>query len=387
VGLFAASTIVVATAVTRQLMLQPVASPSDVLVRLAGATAGGVSSVVMWPFVAILRPQFATSTMSFVQAMAGSLAVLALVVAWMLANDGAFERAAGEAAGQQTTDARARAPTVRVRQIGLPLALSGRVEWAISWKNAMQTFRAINVPLRRIVGPVIGLLVGMSSAAYGMSASQNRGPAGFVAALGIAVAGISVFFGPLMMRLDLRSDFEHLEVLKTWPVRPADLIRGELAWPAAFVTAIAWTGIICTALFSGAAMPEVPFIGRWSLAISALLAAPALIAAQYTVQNALALFFPAWVSLGNQRARGIDAMGQRLIMLAAILLALAVFAVPGAIAGGIVWVVLRGVMGTAVFVPAAVLFAGVVLTEVLVSTELLAPVYERMDLTSVDRAE
>jgi hypothetical protein len=368
-------------------MLQPVASASDLLVRLAGATSTGVSSVVMWPFVAILRPQFATSTTSFVQAMAGSLAVLVLAVAWMLANDGAFERAAGEAAGQRTSDAPARTPTVRVRQIGPPLALSGRVEWAISWKNAMQTFRAINVPLRRIIGPVIGLLVGMSSAAYGMSAGQNRGLAGFVAALGIAVAGISVFFGPLMMRLDLRSDFEHLEVLKTWPVRPAELIRGELAWPAAFVTGIAWTGILCTALFSGAAMPEVPFIGRWSLAISALLAAPALIAAQYTVQNALALFFPAWVALGNQRARGIDAMGQRLIMLAAILLALAVFAVPGAIAGGIVWVVLRGVMGTAVFVPAAVLFAGVVLTEVLVSTELLAPVYERMDLMSVERAE
>jgi hypothetical protein len=95
-----------------------------------------------------------------------------------------------------------------------------------------------------------------------------------------------------------------------------------MAWPAAFVTAIAWAGILCTALFSGAAMPEVPMTSRVALAVSALFAAPALIAAQYTVQNALALFFPAWVSLGTQRTRGLDAMGQRLIMLAAILLAL-----------------------------------------------------------------
>ena len=105
------------------------------------------------------------------------------------------------------------------------------------------------------------------------------------------------------------------------------------------------------------------------------------------MQNALALFFPAWVSLGSQRTRGLDAMGQRLIMLAAIVVALVLFAVPGGIAGGIVWLALRRVMGAAVFVPAAVLFAAVVLTEVLVATELLGPAYERMDLTSVERAE
>jgi hypothetical protein len=140
-------------------------------------------------------------------------------------------------------------------------------------------------------------------------------------------------------------------------------------------------------LFSSAAMPEVPFAGRWSLAVAALFAAPALVAAQYTVQNALALFFPAWVSLGTQRTRGVDAVGQRLIMLAAILLALALFAVPGGIAGGIVWLALRRVMGATVFVPAAILFAGVVLTEVLVATELLGPAYERIDLMSVERAE
>jgi hypothetical protein len=126
---------------------------------------------------------------------------------------------------------------------------------------------------------------------------------------------------------------------------------------------------------------------RWSYAAAAFLAAPAVVAAQYTVQNALAIFFPAWVSLGNQRTRGIDAMGQRLIMLVAILLALLLFAGPGAIAAAVVWFVLRGVMNAAVFVPVAVAFAGVVLVEVLMATELLGPAYERLDLTSVERVE
>jgi ABC-2 type transport system permease protein len=387
VGLMAAGAAVILVAVVRQVKLQPVSSASDFLVRLAGAAATWWPSVVLWPFVAILRPQFATSVTSFVQAMAGSLVVLTLVTVWMLANDSAFEFTAGEAAEQRAGDAPSRKPTVRVRQVGPPLALSGRAEWAIFWKNAMQTFRAVNVPIRRIVGPVIGLLIGLSGAAAGMAANQTRGPAGFVAAFGLVVAATAVVVGPLIMRLDLRSDFEHLDLLKTWPVRPADLIRGEMAWPAAFVTAIAWAGILCAVLFSVTSMPDIRFGNRWVLAASASVAAPALVAAQYTVQNALALFFPAWVSLGVQRTRGIDAMGQRLIMLAAILLVLVLFAAPGAIAGGIVWFVLRNVIGSGAFVPAAVLFAGVVLTEVLVATELLGPAYERLDLTSVERAE
>jgi len=386
-GFLIAGTVVVGAAIARQMTLQPVASAADVLVRLTGATASGLPSIVLWPFSAILRPQLATSATSFMQAMAGSLAVMAAVIVWMLANDSAFDLTAGEAAGERSGRAVAGTPVVRVRQIGPALALSGRVEWAILWKNAMQTFRAVNLPLKRLAAPAIGLTMGLAGAAIGMSAGQNRGPAGFIAALGFAVTALSIVAGPLIMRLDLRSDFEHLDLLKTWPVRPADLIRGEMAWPAALVTAIAWAGIVCTALFSGAAMPDVPSVDRWSVAISALLAAPALIAAQYTVQNALALFFPAWVGLGTQRTRGIDAMGQRLIMVAAILLVLAIFAVPGGLAGGIVWLVLRNVMGVAVFVPAAVLFAAVILTEVLVATELLGPAYERMDLTSVERGE
>jgi len=387
VGLLTAGAIILAAAIRRQVMLQPVASASDLMVRLAGATASGWPSVVLWPFTAVLRPQLATSVASFVQAMAGSLAVLAVVMVWMLANDAAFAVAAGEPAEQRAGDARSRKPAVRVRQIGPPLALSGRAEWAILWKNAMQTFRAVNVSMKRIVGPAVAVLVGMSGAAAGMAANQTRGPAGFIAAAGFVVAATAVVFGPLLMRLDLRSDFEHLDLLKTWPLRPADLIRGEMAWPTAFVTAIAWAGILCTALFSGPAMPATRFANRWVFALSAGFAAPALIAAQYTVQNALALFFPAWVSLGNQRTRGIDAMGQRLIMLAAILLVLVLFAVPGAIAGGVVWFVLRAFIGAAAYVPAAVLFAGVVLTEVLVATELLGPAFERMDLTSVERGE
>jgi hypothetical protein len=216
VSLFVAGTGVVLVAVVRQVSLQPVASASDLLVRVAGAAAAEWPSVVLWAVRRRSSAQFAANGAWHVQAMAASLSVLAAVTVWMLANDSAFEVTAGEAASEQRAgDARSRKPTVRVRQVKGALALSGRAEWAILWKNAMQTFRAVNVPLRRVVGPVVGALVGLSGAAVGMAANETTGPAGFVAAFGFAVAAAAVVFGPLIVRLDLRSDFEHLDLLKT----------------------------------------------------------------------------------------------------------------------------------------------------------------------------
>ena len=183
------------------------------------------------------------------------------------------------------------------------------------------------------------------------------------------------------------TDFEHLDLLKTWPVRAADVIRGEMAWPVLVVSAVAWVAVVVAALFSGTALPTVSFVSRWSFAIAAAFAGPALIAAQFAFHNTATILFPAWVQLGSQRTRGIDAMGQRLIMLAAVVVSLVVFAIPGALAGGILWVIFHRLIGDVVYVPAAIAFAVVVLVEVLAVTEMLGPAYERIDVTSIERGE
>jgi hypothetical protein len=90
---------------------------------------------------------------------------------------------------------------------------------------------------------------------------------------------------------------------------------------------------------------------RWALALSGIIGAPALVTPQYIVHNAVAIYFPAWVPTGMQQPRGVDAMGQRLIMMAGVVCSLLLFAVPGAIAGGIVWVATRGLLGAAALVP------------------------------------
>ena len=64
---------------------------------------------------------------------------------------------------------------------------------------------------------------------------------------------------------------------------------------------------------SGATFPQFRLGTRLGVGGAALILAPALALAQLTIHNAAALFFPAWVPIGNQRSRGLDAMGQRLI--------------------------------------------------------------------------
>ena len=384
IGVTLAAVAIVGVSVARQ-FTQAAAGVTDVMVHLARATASGVPNLVLWPFMAILRPPLAATLPAFLVSLGWSLCVLAAVTGWMLSGASMFDAVAGEAGAQETTETRARLSTPRARQIGWTLAPAGRIESLLLWKNAMQTIRGTSASFWRFGGPALGLVVAMSAIA--MAANRMRGPAGFVGMFAGIAAVAAVLFGPQMMRLDLRSDFEHLDLLKTWPARAADVIRGEIAWPALVMSVVACTCILIAAVLSGTALPEMPFVSRWSFAIAAAFAAPPLIAAQFAVHNAATIFFPAWVQLGRQRTRGIDAMGQRLIMLAAILLALLLFAAPGALVGGVLWFAFKGIVGDIVFVPIAMLFAAIVFLEVLVVTELLGPAYDRIDLTSIERGE
>ena len=45
---------------------------------------------------------------------------------------------------------------------------------------------------------------------------------------------------PQILRVDLRQDLQHLELLKTWPVRASAVVRGEMRGRAALITVLAW---------------------------------------------------------------------------------------------------------------------------------------------------
>ena len=45
---------------------------------------------------------------------------------------------------------------------------------------------------------------------------------------------------PQILRIDMRQDLMHLELLKTWPVKASAVVRGEMLWPGALHDVLAW---------------------------------------------------------------------------------------------------------------------------------------------------
>jgi hypothetical protein len=379
-----AAVAIVAVALTRAFLAAPPSSIGDALRLVLDVATQPLPRIALWPFVTLTRPLFAIgqSAGAYLTALAGSAAVLIAAVVWVLRTDDAFQDAAAEAAdrrSRQTTTRRA--ARYRPRSVGWALAPHGRAEAAFAWKAAMQTARVVDRPT------LVRLAAILFALAMGATTIGRDGPAALIGAFAGGAALFTVVMAPQVLRIDIRQDLEHLELLKTWPIRAATVVRGELLWPGVLITAVAWLMIAIATMLSGAVVPKIGFAWRMAVGAGVGVVAPALVFAQLTVHNGVALLFPAWVPLGSQRARGVDALGQRLIMLGGTWLLLIVMAIPGALAGAIVWFALGTFFGPAMLVPAALTCAVVIAIEVLLATEALGPVYERLDMTAVERVE
>jgi len=383
-GAIAAAATIVAASLARAFVLAPATSTRDILDRIAAATSAGAARIALWPFAALAQPIFAAGAREYVAGLAASSVVLAAAIVWVLQTDAALEEAAAVAAERRAADLAAQASPYRASRTGLTLALFGRPEAVFAWKAATQTLRGVD---RRNVLRMAAIVVALTA----MTTTAGRGASGVRAVAGtfaLAATAFLILMAPQVLRVDMREDLRHLEVLKTWPVRAAAVVRGELVWPGVVLTAAAWTALAVAEIFAGtSALARVPLAWRAAGGAAIALVTPALVFAQLAIHNAAALLFPAWVPLGQQRPRGLDAMGQRLIMLGATWLLLIVSAIPGALAGAIVWFALRIFVGEAALVPAAIVCAAIVGMEVLVATEALGPAYERLDITAVERAE
>jgi hypothetical protein len=382
VAVLATAFAVVGTSLLRAFMAQPAANSREAFIRIGTVVSTGLPRIVLWPFVALSAPLFAAWPDDYLVALLESVLVVAACVVWVLKSDATFQDAAEEVVARKAQQPGRTSVTYRASGTGWALAPIGRAETAFVWKAAMQTLRVVD---RRSLFRLAAVIFVISIAS--ISIGRARGLAAIVGVFALAGAGFSVLMAPQILRIDLRQDLHHLELLKTWPVKASAVIRGEIAWPGALITASAWVLIGLALLLSAANFSGINLGWRLSVAGAAVLVAPALVFAQLTIHNGVALMFPAWVPLGNQRARGFDAMGQRLIMLGGTWLLLVVMTAPGAFAGAIVWFAFRTFLGPGALLPGAIVCAGVVAIEVLAATEALGPLYERLDVLAVERAE
>jgi hypothetical protein len=380
--LLTAAVVIVGAAVWRAIGDFPVSGFRDAVNRLVTVATTGLSSIVLWPFVAVARPLFAPWAAPYLASLVGSAAVLAAIAIWLVLTESTFEDAAEEVAARRERAAQAVPSPSRTRTFAWQLAPTGSTEAIFAWKAAVQTVRLVDRGhAARMASAFIAFAI--ATAAIG----RRGGWADAFAAFTLLAAAFCIVLGPQAVRLDMRQDLQHLAILKTWPLHPAAILRGELLWPGVLLTGFSWILLVLAVLVPFAPLGGISAYDRVSAGMAAMVVTPALIFGQLVVQNAMAVMFPAWVPVGAQRARGLDAMGQRIIMLGGTWLVMALMLIPGVIPAAIMWYSLQGLIGSAAVVPASSIVTGVVLFEVFAATELLGPAYDRLDVLAVERAE
>jgi hypothetical protein len=346
----------------------------------------GAAGAVLLPFRLVVRLPLALTAPDFLAALPAVLGLIALSYVWVLRADTAFEEAsAAQAEKRATTPARARTPTVKTMATPFKLALEGPPETAILWKNLLMVGRYASLKMLFRLAPMVVVLALASRGGRG-------GVSTLVSMLCLVMTFFTVLVGPQIARNDLRQDLSNLAVLKTWPISGAALIRGEVLAPAVLLTAIAWLCILGGGLLFGSVPIQgyaivTVMLNRVSYGVAAMIVAPPIILAQLVVQNGAAVMFPAWVATSSTRARGVDAMGQRLLMMAGMLLVLVVSLLPALLVAGVFTFVVAFTTGVTLVVVPALIVAIVMLAESFLATLWLGRVLDRTDVGALGPTE
>jgi hypothetical protein len=144
--------------------------------------------------------------------------------------------------------------------------------------------------------------------------------------------------------------------------------------------------LIAGGLSLAAPSEALPWRDRLAVGISAIVMFPALILAQVVIQNATVVLFPGWVAVGPARLRGIEAMGQQMLMFAGTVLLLAIGVLPGALLGGLLLLFGFPLVGWLATVPATLVAATLLVGEVVLAVHFLGMALERLDPSAIDLA-
>jgi hypothetical protein len=339
------------------------------------------------PLRVLLDVAFARSLDELFRALPWALGVVGLNYLWVLRSDTAFEDASIELAERRARtreSRRGRRSSVPAKAGKTPFPLSAPAAWpagALTWKSWVSAWRGLAVSKTLVVlvvlaFPTLVLLQAIDSTVLGPEA----------ACLGLAFfLGFAALLWPLSLRIDLRQDIGQLEVLKALPLSGRQVVWAEMMAPAAFLVGMELLALAAMgALFQLAGVMELENLElRWPLWGGALAVVPAVTLASVLVQNAAAVLFPGWVSVEVAQTRGIEATGQRLLNLAATLLALVLGVLPCGAVGAALALLLAwfGQLGLGLVLGCWVASA-LLGVEIWVCVGLLGRAYEALDPSS-----
>ena len=351
---------------------------------MADALRQPIPSAALWPVRAVLAPIFASNASGWLATIPFALGILLVHYVWVVRLDASFEEAALEATQHRAE----RLQRFRTSQMGKSRSKSGKIARvprlptfgpraiAVAWKNVVAAIRGGSWR-SQLIWFTVGLVI---MAVMIRTASEDA--ADLFAGITVGWGAMLVFLGPLWMRFDLRLDLPRLAILKTWPLPGREIVAAEIVAVTLLHSVTIWSLMIVPIVLlvmdprllveSGSSVP---------LFLAAALAIPLLNLLMFTVQNATALMFPAWVRLGAE-SRGFESTGQNLLTMGATTLVAAVALVFPVGLGLLITFFGRGLNGWAL--PIATLAGGVVLVlELIPLINWLGDVFERIDVNEV----
>jgi ABC-2 type transport system permease protein len=288
---------------------------------------------VLWPVHALVAPVFAMTVADWMAAVPSAFLVLMLHAWWVVRTDAAFEEAAIAASYERVRRIEAwksrRWNTLKPEAIsrsGFVMPARGHPAIAIVWKNLLCLRRTVQ--LRVFLAPAV--MSGFWGWAFGMEQGLMAG----IAIACAAFAALLMFFGPMLIRNDLRQDMQNLTALKTLPLSGRSVVMAEVMSSALPIAAAQYLVLIIGGVF--ALLMKEPL--ALSLVLTILvMALPALLAfatVMVAVQNGAPVLLPGWVRLGTVVGGGMENLGQGVMSMAIILILVALLLIPAAITAG-----------------------------------------------------
>jgi ABC-2 type transport system permease protein len=360
--------------------------------RLGARTPGGLireigdvlrstpARVALFPMRALLGPVFADTPWQWLRALPLALLIPVLHYVWVVRTNVAFEEIATDASirtaarSRRQRDSGGLSTSTPRRTMRMPaLAATGRAEVAILWKNL-----AAAVRVGGLIGQVLvftGLLVVLGVALVMVGGESSD----LLLGVGSAWTAMFLFIGPVWNRFDLRFDLPRIAILRSWPISGARIVGAMIASTTAMHVVMIWTLLMVLTLLAWYTTDS--WSGREILRLTLTIAVlvPSLSVLMFTVQNAAALLFPAWVRTGPQQ-RGIEAIGQNLLtMVATLLLVLIGLFYPAFVSAVVALFLWRPMGGAWALVPAFVAAFGVVVLQLVPAVRALGALFERTE--------
>ncbi len=240
------------------------------------------------------------------------------------------------------------------RKVPMPPRMAGA--GTMAWRQAMRLIRSSKrlylVPAMILIGALLG--GHFVSGNLTEDLAEVSGPG----SMGIAL--YITFIIAKMVSFDFRGDLQHLEMFKTYPIKPSALVTGQIVVPVLLLTAFQMTIVGAGAILSGQV--------RWLMLT--LVFAPLINALLMSTQNYFFLLMPE-----RMHSQNIQAMGQNMISM--MLTALSMF---GAI------LVAAAIGAPAYFITDSYAVAGilawlVLCVEVIAGISLVARAFDKFDPT------